>query len=110
MHTKSALVEELKKIDRVVESMAAGSAYFKYLVLDATTGRNAIAQAEIFKEAVSTDGIILTKYDSSAKGGAVFSLAEELGLPVLFLCTGEKYGDISPFDSRRYAEEFVGLA
>jgi len=110
MHTKSALVEELKKIDRVVESKAAGCDYFRFLVLDATTGRNAYAQAETFKEAVSANGIILTKYDSSAKGGVVFSLAEELGLPTLYLCDGEKYEDISPFDPGRYAEEFVGLA
>jgi len=110
MHTKSALVEELKKIDRVVESKAAGADYIKYLVLDATTGRNALAQAEIFKEAVSPNGVILAKYDSSARGGVVFSLAEELGLPVVFLCTGEKYGDIEPFDPRRYAKEFAGLA
>jgi len=78
-------------------------------VLDATTGRNAIAQAETFKEAVTPDGVILAKYDSSARGGAVFSLAEDLGLPVIFLCTGEKYGDIALFDPQRYAEEFVGL-
>jgi fused signal recognition particle receptor len=110
MHTKSALVEELKKIDRVIDSRAASCDYKKYLVLDATTGRNTLAQAEIFKEAVSPDGVILTKYDSSARGGTVFSLAEELGLPVIFLCTGEKYKDISPFEPRRYAEEFVGLA
>jgi fused signal recognition particle receptor len=110
MHTKSALVEELKKIDRVLESRAAGCEFIKYLVLDATTGRNALAQAEIFKEAVSPDGVILAKYDSSARGGTVFSLAEDLGLPVIFLCTGEKYGDIAPFDPRRYAEEFAGLA
>ena len=110
MHTKSALVEELKKIDRVVESRASGCVYIKYLVLDATTGRNAFAQAEIFKEAVSPDGLILAKYDSSARGGTVFSLAEELGLPVVYLCTGEKYGDIVPFNPRRYAEEFTGFA
>jgi fused signal recognition particle receptor len=111
MHTKSALVEELRKIDRVIESRLADLPYEyrKYLVLDATTGRNAIAQAEIFKDAVSIDGVILAKYDSSARGGTVFSLAEDLKLPVVFLCTGEKYGDISPFDGRRYAEEFVGL-
>jgi len=109
MHTKSALVEELKKIDRVVESKAAGADYIKYLVLDATTGRNALAQAEIFREAVSPSGVILAKYDSSARGGVVFSLAEELGLPVVFLCTGEKYGDIEPFDPHRYAKEFAGL-
>jgi fused signal recognition particle receptor len=110
MHTKSALVEELKKIDRVVESRSGGGRYIKYLVLDATTGRNALAQAEIFHQAVSLDGCILTKFDSSARGGVVFSLAEDLRLPVLYLCTGEKYGDISPFDPRRYAEEFAGLA
>ena len=110
MHTKTSLVEELKKIDRVVESRAGEADYLKYLILDATTGRNACSQAEIFKESVSPDGVILTKYDSSAKGGAVFSLAEDLDIPVIFLCTGEKYGDIAPFESRRYAEEFAGLA
>jgi fused signal recognition particle receptor len=109
MHTRAALVEELKKIDRVVESRAEGGCYRKYLVLDATTGRNALAQAGIFHQAVSLDGCILTKFDSSARGGVVFSLAEELGLPVLYLCTGEKYGDISPFDPHLYAEEFAGL-
>jgi len=109
MHTKTALVEELKKINRVIETRAGDCNYKKYLVLDATTGRNALVQAEIFKEAVSPDGVILAKYDSSARGGTVFSLAEDLGLPVIFLCTGEKYGDIAPFDPRRYAEEFAGL-
>jgi fused signal recognition particle receptor len=110
MHTKSALVEELKKIDRVVEARAVNARYIKYLVLDATTGRNAVAQAEIFNEAVSLDGVVLTKFDSSAKGGAVFSLAEDMALPVVFLCTGEKYADIRPFDPHEYAEEFAGLA
>ena len=109
MHTKSALVQELKKIDRVVESRAMGAGYLKYLVLDATTGRNALAQAEIFTEAVSPQGIILAKYDSSAKGGVVFSLASDLHLPVLYLGTGEKYGDILPFDPRLFVKEFLGL-
>ncbi|MDR2632967.1 MAG: signal recognition particle-docking protein FtsY [Treponema sp.] len=110
MHTKSALVEELKKIDRVVESKAQGARYRKWLVLDATTGRNALVQAATFHQAVSLDGLILTKYDSSAKGGVVFSLAEDLKLPVLFIGTGEKYPDIHPFDPHTYALEFVGLA
>ncbi|MDR2393979.1 MAG: signal recognition particle-docking protein FtsY [Treponema sp.] len=110
MHTKSALVEELKKIDRVVESKAEGARYIKWLVLDATTGRNALVQAATFHQAVPLDGVILTKYDSSAKGGVVFSLAEELKLPVLFIGTGEKYPDIHPFDPHRYVLEFVGLA
>jgi fused signal recognition particle receptor len=110
MHTKSALVEELKKIDRVVAAKAVDCLYLRYLVLDATTGRNSLAQAQVFHEAVALDGLILTKYDSTAKGGTVFSLAAELGLPVAYLCTGEKYGDIELFDPRRFAEEFAGIA
>jgi len=109
MHTKSALVEELRKIDRVVEQKAGDARYLKYLVLDATTGRNALAQAEVFHSAVALDGVILTKYDSSAKGGVVFSLASELHLPVVYLCTGEKYGDIEIFDPQKYAREFTGI-
>jgi fused signal recognition particle receptor len=110
MHTKSALVDELKKIDRVVESKAGGAAYIKWLVLDATTGRNALVQAETFQGAVAPEGVILTKFDSGARGGVVFSLARELQLPVVFLCDGERYGDIRPFDPHGYAREFAGLA
>lgn len=112
MHTKAALVEELKKISRVLETKTGGgqAAYCrKWLVLDATTGRNALAQAEIFHDAVDLDGVILTKYDSSAKGGAVFSLARELSLQTLFICSGEGYDDIKPFDARQFAYEFAGL-
>jgi len=109
MHTKSALVEELRKIDRVVESKAAAACYLKYLVLDATTGRNAFAQAETFHDAVNIDAVILTKYDSTAKGGVVFSLASELRLPVAYVCTGEKYGDIEVFDPNKFAKEFAGI-
>jgi fused signal recognition particle receptor len=127
MHTKAALVEELKKIDRVVESRAgitrhgpiagaghagggiSDSRYLKYLVLDATTGRNALAQAEIFHDALSLDAAILTKYDSGAKGGVVFSLAGELKLPVAYICEGEKYPDIRPFNPQSFAREFTGL-
>lgn len=110
MHTKLALVEELKKIDRIVENKAKGARYIKYLVLDATTGRNAMVQAETFRDAVALDGVILTKLDSSAKGGVVFSLAGELGLPVVFVCNGEKYEDISDFNLHDYATSFAGLA
>ncbi len=109
MHTKSALIEELKKIDRVVESKAAGARYRKLLVLDSTTGRNAFVQAETFHGAVRLDGVILTKYDSSARGGVAFSVCSKLGLPIAFVCTGEGYGDIAPFDPDRYVREFVGL-
>jgi len=109
MHTKSALVEELRKIDRIVESKAPASCYIKYLVLDATTGRNALAQAGIFSEAVSPRAAILTKYDSTAKGGVVFSIASVLNMPVAYLCTGEKYGDIKTFDPHEFAREFAGI-
>ncbi|WP_010260962.1 signal recognition particle-docking protein FtsY [Treponema primitia] len=109
MHTKTALVEELKKIDRVVESKAPGAKYIRWLVLDSTTGRNALAQAETFHQAVALDGVILTKFDSSAKGGVVYSLSTELRLPVVFLCNGEQYGDIKPFDPKEYTKEFIGL-
>jgi len=123
MHTKSALVEELRKIDRVVEgkkenvSKQSGQGfnkcsikYLKYLVLDATTGRNAFSQAEIFHSAVDLDGVVLTKYDSSAKGGVVFSLYSELCLPVVYVCTGEKYTDIEDFDPKKFTREFTGIA
>jgi fused signal recognition particle receptor len=109
MHTKSALVEELRKIDRIVESKAAGACYVKYLVLDTTTGRNALAQAEIFSEAVFPRAAILTKYDSTAQGGVIFSLASVLHMPVAYLCTGEQYGDIRAFDPHDFAREFAGI-
>ncbi|MDR1931094.1 MAG: signal recognition particle-docking protein FtsY [Treponema sp.] len=119
MHTKTALVEELKKIGRVAKtklpdtgepghSGPAPEALRSWLVLDATTGRNALAQAEIFHGALALDGVILTKYDSGAKGGAVFSLASELKLPVLFLCNGESYEDIRPFDASAFVKAFMG--
>lgn len=109
MHTKTALIEELRKIDRVVEAKAKDAVYLKYLVLDATTGRNALAQAEIFNDAVALNGVILTKYDSTAKGGVVFSLASELKLSVAYVCTGEKYGDIEIFDPKKFTKEFTGI-
>jgi fused signal recognition particle receptor len=109
MHTKAALVEELKKIDRVIELKAPEARRLKFLALDATTGRNALAQAEIFHQAVALDGVVLTKFDSTAKGGVAFSLSTELRLPVIFICHGENYGDIRPFDPGEYAKEFIGL-
>jgi fused signal recognition particle receptor len=109
MHTKSALVEELKKIDRVVENkLAKASLYIKWLVLDATTGRNALSQAEVFHQAAALDGAILTKYDSGARGGIVFSLASELKIPTVFLCNGEDYDHIMPFEKSAFAKDFAG--
>ena len=107
MHTKAALVEELKKIDRVVSLKSSDACYRKWLVLDVTTGRNALVQAQTFNDAVSIDAVILTKYDSSARGGIAFSLASELKLPIAFVCTGEHYDDIKVFDPKTYVHQFA---
>lgn len=103
LHNKKNLMEELKKICRVVERELPDADFRKYLVLDATTGQNAVAQAEIFGEAIDTDGIILTKLDGTAKGGVVIAISEELELPVLYVGVGEKIDDLIPFN----AEDFV---
>ncbi len=103
LHVKENLMNELKKMDRVVTREYPEAAFFKFLVLDATTGQNAVNQARVFDEAVELDGIVLTKLDGTAKGGFVFSLCGELGIPVVFAGVGEKIDDLVPF----YAEEFV---
>lgn len=103
LHVKSNLMEELKKMSRVVERERPDCNFYKLLILDATTGGNAVNQAEVFDDAVELDGIVLTKLDSSAKGGFVISLCDELGIPVAFVGTGEKLEDLERFD----AEEFI---
>ncbi len=103
LHVKAHLMEELKKMSRVVERECSNASFYKFLVLDATTGNNAISQAEIFDEAVELNGIVLTKLDSSAKGGFVISLCGELQIPVVFTGVGEKMEDLEAFD----AEEFI---
>lgn len=108
LHNKENLVNELKKIDRIAGSKADEGCYKKILVVDATTGQNAVRQAEVFNEAVSLDAIILTKYDSTAKGGGIYTIGKTLGIPVLFICTGEKYENIAPFSPEDYVEEFLG--
>lgn len=109
MHNKQNLMKELEKIDKIVSSKADSAHYRKILVVDATTGQNAIRQAEAFSEAVSIDGLILTKYDSSARGGIAIAVAKELGIPTAFLCDGERYKDIRIFDTDSYLDEFLGL-
>ncbi len=103
LHVKSNLMEELKKMDRVVKREYPDANYYKLIVLDATTGQNAYNQVEVFNEAVGIDGIILTKLDGTAKGGFIISLSYELEVPVSYVGTGEKIDDIEDFD----AEEFV---
>ncbi len=108
LHNKENLVRELQKIDRVAASKASEGCYKKILVLDATTGQNAFRQAEVFHEAVGVDCVILTKYDSSAKGGVAFSLGKELNIPIAFVGFGETYNDITTFDVEKYVNEFLG--
>ena len=99
LHNKKNLMAELQKICRVVERELPNADFRKYLVLDATTGQNAVSQAEIFSEDIDTDGIILTKLDGTAKGGVVLAISEELGLPVVYVGVGEKIDDLIPFDA-----------
>ncbi len=109
LHNKENLVRELQKIDRTCATKADEGCYKKIIVIDATTGQNALRQAEVFNEAVGVDAIIMTKYDSTAKGGVAVSIGKELGLPVAYVCTGEKYENIEPFDAEKYIDEFLGL-
>ncbi len=109
LHNKENLVRELQKIDKTCASKADPGCYKKILVIDATTGQNALRQAEVFHEAVGLDALIMTKYDSTAKGGVAFTIGKELGLPVSFICTGEKYPDIQEFNPEEYINEFLGL-
>ena len=98
LHTRFNLMEELKKVDRVIGKALPGAPHAVWLVLDATTGQNALQQAKAFKEAVGVTGVILSKLDSSARGGMAFAIQRELGLPILFAGLGEKPEDLIPFD------------
>ncbi len=104
LHTRSNLMEELKKIRRVIERKQPGAPHEVLLVLDATTGQNGLAQAKQFHEAVQVTGIVLTKLDGTAKGGIVFAIQDELRLPVLFVGVGEQIDDLQPFDPETYVE------
>jgi fused signal recognition particle receptor len=103
LHNKANLMEELKKIDRVVEKEWNDVNYKKFIVLDATTGQNALSQVQYFNEAVGIDGIILTKLDGTSKGGVVIPIINELHIPVVFVGVGEGLDDLMPFN----AEDFV---
>lgn len=109
LHNKENLVRELQKIDRIASQKADDDCYKKFLVIDATTGQNALRQAEVFSESVKVDAIILTKYDSTARGGVAFSIGKELGIPVAFVCNGEKYENIQKFNPEEYTKEYLGL-
>lgn len=109
LHNKENLVRELQKIHRIAESKADVGCYKKIMVLDATGGQSGLRQAEVFHEAVGLDAVILTKYDSTAKGGVAISVGKQLGLPVIFTGTGETYNDFAVFDKTVYLKEFIGL-
>jgi fused signal recognition particle receptor len=104
LHTRYNLMEELKKVHRVAGKALPGAPHAVWLVLDATTGQNALQQAKAFKEAVQVTGIILAKLDTSARGGMAFAIQEELGLPILFAGLGEKPEDLMPFDSDAFVK------
>jgi fused signal recognition particle receptor len=103
LHNKKNLMNELSKINRVIEKSYPEAHKKTYLVIDATTGQNAIAQAREFKEFVDLSGIILTKIDGTAKGGIVCAICSELNIPVVFLGVGEGIDDLEPFDSKAFA-------
>ncbi len=109
LHNKAALMEELRKVVRVLKRQDAAVPHAVLLVLDATTGQNAISQVRVFKEMVDVTGLVVTKLDGSAKGGVVVALAEEFGLPVHAVGVGETAADLRPFDARDFARGLMGL-
>ncbi|HTH13462.1 MAG TPA: signal recognition particle-docking protein FtsY [Spirochaetia bacterium] len=108
LHNKTHLVKELQKIDKIAKEKVAGGVYQKILVLDATTGQNAFQQAQVFHEAVGIDAVVLSKYDSSGKGGIVVAVSRELGLPFAFFGTGERPQDFQAFDVETFLDGLLG--
>jgi fused signal recognition particle receptor len=104
LHTKSQLMEELKKIRRVVQKAVPDAVILSKLILDGTTGQNALSQVKVFTDAVGCDGLIITKLDGTAKGGVIIAIAEELGVPVDFIGVGEGLEDLQRFDAKKFAD------
>jgi fused signal recognition particle receptor len=109
LHNKAALMDELTKIIRVMKKLDPSAPHTVLLVLDATTGQNAIQQVKIFKEMVDVSGLIVTKLDGSARGGIVVALAESFKLPIYAVGVGERAGDLRPFDALDFARGLVGI-
>jgi fused signal recognition particle receptor len=109
LHTRFNLMEELKKVYRVVGKAMPGAPHAVWLVMDATTGQNALQQARAFKEAVNVTGVILAKLDSSARGGMAFAIQKELGLPILFAGLGEKPDDLQPFNPDAFVDGILDI-
>ena len=109
LHTKSNLMEELRKINRVIQREIAEAPHETLLVLDATTGQNAISQADLFQKAAAITGIVLTKLDGTAKGGVIIGLKSELSMPVKWIGVGEGVDDLRPFIAKDFARALFGL-
>ncbi|MBQ8642614.1 MAG: signal recognition particle-docking protein FtsY [Clostridia bacterium] len=107
LHNKVGLMDELAKINRIISRELPGAARETLLVLDATTGQNAVLQAQKFKEAADITGLILTKLDGTAKGGAIFSIKEEVNIPVKYIGVGEQIDDMQPFDAAMFADALL---
>src|SRR5215207_8725733 len=110
LHTQEGLMDELRKITRVIGRRLPGAPHETLLVLDGTVGQNAIQQGKLFSQAVTPTGIVVTKLDGSARGGAVAALRRELGLPIRFIGLGEAVEDLEPFDAERFAENLLAEA
>jgi fused signal recognition particle receptor len=104
LHTKANLMEELRKVNRIIQRKFPEAPHEVLLVLDATTGQNAMHQAKYFTEAVGVTGVVLAKLDGTAKGGVIFSVCDQLRVPVRFVGTGERPQDLAPFDPREFVE------
>ena len=107
LHTRHNLMDELRKVRRVINSLDAAAPHQVILTLDATTGHNGLAQAQAFTDAVGCTGIFLAKLDGTARGGIVLAIRRQLGVPILFIGTGESLSDIAPFDARDFVDALL---
>jgi fused signal recognition particle receptor len=110
LHTQSSLMEELRKIDRTVAKALPGAPHETILVLDAAIGQNSILQARAFRDSLNLTGLVMTKLDGSARGGVIFGIEEQLGVPVKLIGTGEQPGDLEPFDPQAYVDSLFEAA
>jgi fused signal recognition particle receptor len=108
LQNKKNLMDELKKIARIINTQSENAQVETFLVIDASTGQNGLQQAKVFNEASNITGIILTKLDGTAKGGIVVAIRNELNIPVRYICTGEGLTDIAPFNAREFADAIFG--
>jgi fused signal recognition particle receptor len=109
LHTKTELMQELQKVRRVVGKASPGAPHETWLVIDSTSGQNAIAQAQIFTEAMAVSGIVLTKLDGTAKGGVILGITDQLKIPVRYIGVGEKVEDLRPFDPDEFVDALFEL-